>query len=289
MITSFNDLANTSSMESVELVRSLSDDEIRNLAPRCYCTEPTNPAVSKRYVLASTDTVIADMRKLGWEPVMASQPRKRRSTRGINSYHMVTFRNPNVVIYRTNEAGEKVVDCIPQIVLTNSHDGFNCFRFHVGLFRLVCSNGLIIKTAEMGSFGIRHINYSFSELQEMVNTVVTSVPSQVQIMNHMQGRELTQDEKRALALTAIRLRKKNDEFEVSEMLLDEMLEPIRTEDAGNNLWNVFNNIQEKIMNGNFFTEGKQGKRRKGRKITSISNSLFLNGELFKAATAFLAA
>jgi hypothetical protein len=49
------------------------------------------------------------------------------------------FRNDDVVI--NGEDGDTV---FPQILLTNSHDGKNAFQFQAGLYRLVCSNGLVI-------------------------------------------------------------------------------------------------------------------------------------------------
>ena len=50
---------------------------------------------------------------------------------------------------------------IPQIILTNSHDGFNSFKFMLGIFRLVCSNGLVVCDNQMVNMTIRHINYTF--------------------------------------------------------------------------------------------------------------------------------
>jgi hypothetical protein len=62
-----------------------------------------------------------------------------------------------------------------------------------------------------------------------------------------------------------------------------MIEPIRNEDSGNDLWSVFNVIQEKIIDGDF--EYKIGtKIRKARQIKNFKQDLKVNKELFEMAT-----
>ncbi len=50
-------------------------------------------------------------------------------------------------------------DAQPQILLTNSHDGKAAFNFRVGIFRLVCSNGLVISDADFGVMSILDATY----------------------------------------------------------------------------------------------------------------------------------
>ena len=54
----------------------------------------------------------------------------------------------------------------PQILMTNSHDGKNSFQFQAGLYRLVCSNGLVIADAQFEDVKMRHMGYSFEDLQD---------------------------------------------------------------------------------------------------------------------------
>lgn len=280
-------LSEVNSVEEQSLVKSMTNEEILKVAPRCFCKVPTNPNVSNKYVLASTEQVIEDMRNLSWVPVEASQPRQRRAN-SVNSYHSVTFRNNNIAIYKVDEDCQKQIEYIPQLVLTNSHDGFNRFHFYIGLHKVENGQQIIMQTDSMGSFSIRHIHYSFSELQSIVNDAVQSVPDQIEVMKKMQNRVLTQQEKRQLALAAIRYRKHNPDFEVSDALLDEMLEPAEQSIANQtNLWNIFSTIHEKIMTGNFFVENKKGKLRKCRKINSVANSIYLNRMMFNEAAKFI--
>jgi hypothetical protein len=81
---------------------------------------------------------------------------------------MISFQNPDVKITKEvkdiNGEITEIVDSYPRIILTNSHDGFNSFKFMLGLFRLVCSNGLVLCTDEMVNMSIVHVKYDFETL-----------------------------------------------------------------------------------------------------------------------------
>lgn len=122
----------------------LTKEELKKACPAAFKTEPTNPKVSDRYVQANTETVIDDLEKLGWYPVQAKQCRTNKNSSGVRSLHMIAFQNPDVKIVKQGSDGGETVDSWPRIILTNSHDGFNSFKFLLGMFRLICSNGLIV-------------------------------------------------------------------------------------------------------------------------------------------------
>ena len=61
----------------------------------------------------------------------------------------------------------------------------------------------------------------------------------------------------------------------------------RKEDEGDDLWKVFNVIQEKITQGDFHAALTGAKVRKVRKIASFEKDLKVNKELFKLATALI--
>mgnify|MGYP003288904040 CR=1 FL=1 len=149
----------------------LSMDDVKKLCPHAFHTAPTNPDVSDRYIHANTATVIEDLSKLGWYPTDAKQCRPKKGSSGIRSFHMISFQNPDVKITKEikNIDGDvtEIVDSYPRIILTNSHDGFNSFKFMLGLFRLVCENGLIVCDNQMINMSIRHMNYTFEMLREI--------------------------------------------------------------------------------------------------------------------------
>ena len=215
--------------------------------------------------------------------------RKSRGKDTIFSKHMVTFQNPEIKI--TSKDGD---NAFPRIILTNSHDGLQAFKFSVGIFRLVCSNGLVVADEKFSDFKIRHKGYTFAELRDVVAQAVKDLPNKVEVLNKMRNKILTQDEKQKLALDAMLIRAgitpdsdKAKKFEYDEETIEDILEPKRNEDKGDDLWKVFNVIQEKITQGEFHAALKGAKVRKVRKIKSFEKDLQVNKELFKLATALV--
>lgn len=274
----------------------LSMDDLRRMCPAAFKTEPTNPDVSQRYVQASTATVIEDLAKLGWYPTEAKQCRPKKGSKGIRSFHMIALQNPDVKISKVVENSDgtstEIVDSYPRIILTNSHDGFNSFKFMVGLYRVVCSNGLVVCSDEMVNMSIRHINYDFEALRKVVASAIEQVPQITCTMNTMKNTTLTEANKKELATAVVKVRKEmddNQQIELDEATIMDILMPVREEDKGDDLWTVFNVCQEKLIKGGFQATGKNDKVRKQRKITSIKKDVEYNQRLWEIATRFMPA
>lgn len=259
----------------------LTKEQIRSLAPVVFATGPTNGRVSNSYLHVNTETIIDDLAELGWKPVTASQ-RKSRKEKTIFSKHMISFQNPDIII-----KGKHGDDAFPRIILTNSHDGFSSFQFRVGIYRLVCSNGLVVADEEFSAFRIRHKGYTYAELREVVSQMVNNLPTKVEVLNRMQLRELTPVEQRQLAIDAMQLRTDRLDVKWSEESIQEVLSSKRKEDEGNSLWSTFNRIQEAITKGGYSAALSGMKVRKVRGIKSFEKDLEVNQKLFKLATALI--
>lgn len=260
----------------------LTKEQIKEQTPLVFAETPTNPDVSDKYLFVNTETIIDDLAKLNWFPVTSAQRKAQGKKATIFSKHMVSFQNPDIKI--TSEDGD---DAFPRIILTNSHDGMQAFKFSVGIFRLVCSNGLVVADEKFSDFKIKHKGYTFEELRNVVRQAVEDLPNRVEVMNDMRKKILTQEEKNQLALDAMLIRAGVKTLEYDEETIQDILEPIRSEDKGNDLWTVFNVVQEKIINGDFHAALKGAKVRKVRKIKSFEKDLQVNKDLFMLATNML--
>lgn len=267
----------------------MSVSELERVCPVVFKDTPTNPNVSGRYVQANTYTVIKDLERLGWYPVDAKQCRKKKGSSGIRSFHLVAFQNPDVKICGIDGG----VDCYPRIILTNSHDGMNSFRFMLGMFRLVCENGLVVCSNQMVDMSIRHMNYDFEALRGIVASSIEQIPGIVETMSEMKRIELSECDKRELARSVVRIRKGLDEEnvneEIDEATIVDILRPVREEDKSNDLWTVFNICQEKMIKGGFTSLNSKNKMRKQRNITSIKKDVEYNQKLWNIALNYLAA
>jgi len=267
----------------------MTKEQLRDACPLAFAQAPTNPDVSGKYLFVNTETIVDDLEKLGWLPVQAAQRKGRSGKSTIFSKHMVAFQNPDIKI--TGKDGD---DSFPRIIMTNSHDGMQAFKFSVGIFRLVCSNGLVVADEQFSEFKIKHKGYTFDELRGVVNEAVADLPNKVEVLNQMKSRVLTQDEKNKLALDAMLIRagiepgsEKAKEFNYDDETIEDILDPKRDEDKGDDLWRVFNVVQEKITQGDFHAALTGAKVRKVRKIKSFEKDLKVNKELFKLATALV--
>jgi hypothetical protein len=243
-------------------------DQIKAVAPSVFTTEKLSTLTDK-YVHAPTSRVIEDLMNLGWV-VTKCQEIKARKNKGFQK-HVVILRNPDIMI-----KGKNGDDAFPQVILTNSHDGKNAFNFRVGIYRIVCSNGLVVADSEFGNTSIRHINYTFEHLREKMNELISKLPGLVQKINLFKSTQLTEEQMIEFATKAATLRTKQ---KVNVM---ELLEATRTEDQGSGLWETYNKIQEKILGGGY----KAGKR-KARSVKSFQKDIEINEKLWELAESYL--
>lgn len=267
---------------------ALTREEIRKRCPLAFCTEPTRP-VSDKYVVANTMTVIEDLEKLGWHVVEAAQ--RKNIKKGVNgetipsqySLHAITFQNPDIYITRT--VGDKEeIDCFPQIILWNSFDGSSSFRFMIGCFRLVCSNGLVICDNEFADVRIRHIHYTFEQMRQVVVDAMEQVGVQIKKMDAMEKVTLTKEQQIQMAYEFLKIR--NVKGEISENDVESILTPKREEDQGNSLWSTFNILQENMTRGGFRVT-KNDKSRKVRPVKSFIKDLDMNQKMWNYASSLI--
>ena len=64
------------------------------------------------------------------------------------------------------------------------------FTFTAGLFRLVCENGLVISTTQFEDVKMRHMGYTFEDLQQNIREMVEKLPLTVESMNKMKEIEM---------------------------------------------------------------------------------------------------
>jgi hypothetical protein len=257
----------------------LTESEIKAKASSIF-TSKGAPGTSEKYAHISTDQIVKDMAKLGWGVVDAKQVRARKDE-GYQK-HLVVFRNNDIVIN-----GEDGDHAYPQILLTNSHDGKNAFTFTAGLFRMVCENGLVICSKEFENLKIRHYGYDFEELKNVIGTIVEKLPLTVESMNSFKKKKLRKAQIEEFAKKAAAIRFGVEQLQNITIDYNKLIEPTREEDKGNDLWSVFNVVQEKLVHGMFeYTAGT--KLRKARKIKNFKQDLDLNAKLYELAVEYAA-
>ena len=270
--------------QKIENRDSLTMDELKTVCPE-IATPEINPALRKklgitdRYVHVPTEKVIEDVMKLGWTPINAYRVNTRKARKGTGR-HMVKFVN-----YDFMEEGKTEY---PELLLTNSHDGTTAFKLDVGIFRLVCSNGMVVKSQDFGSMRVRHYGYDFETIKGAVNGLVEQIPDYLKQVENMKEQKLEREQMLEFARQAamLRMTKVNEEAIDEVVDVESLLSVERKEDEGNGLWEVFNRLQEKVVNGKFnYALGK--KERKARPVKGFKAQVKLNQDLWELASNYL--
>ena len=253
---------------------SLSQDELMELVPSAFATTQSK-RVSNKYTFISTATVLGDMNKLGWDPYQASQRKSRKSQDAMFTKHMIRLRNDDV---------GKIGDSIPEVVLTNSHDGRNAFTLHAGLFRMVCSNGLVIADTTFEQVKIKHQWYNFDEIRKIMDKMLEVVPKVITQVNKLNSISLNEEQQIDFASKALLTRYPQG----NEVLnIEDLLSPVRQSDRGNDLWKIFNVIQEKLIKGGLVFNNKKEKMQKLRPIINIDRRIDVNKKLWELTEAYV--
>lgn len=270
--------------EKVKNHQALNDDEIKLLCPVAFKDTMTKAEINKlglsnHYSFVPTMNVVNDLRALGYEVVDAKQVKARKKSTNGYQKHMITFEHPKYKVEGREE--------YPQILLTNSHDGGNAFTLSAGIFRLVCSNGLVIKTEDYGSARLVHKGYSFEAVQKLVKEFEETVDEVLTKITAMKKVQLTKDQQIEFAKQAALLRFKSksyNEDNIEKVVnLDDLLNVERKEDAGNGLYEVFNRVQESLINGKYTYLGTKDKPRKARPIKNFKQNIEVNKKLSELA------
>ena len=114
---------------------ALSEDTLRAQAPSIFASGPML-GVSSRYTFVPTARIITGLKDLDWVPVQVEEQRIRSEARRGFQKHQLRFRRA--------EQMETLDEWNVELVLLNSHDAGCAYQLHAGIYRRVCSNGLVL-------------------------------------------------------------------------------------------------------------------------------------------------
>lgn len=270
----------------------LSDKQLLVEAPSIFAKRPWS-GVSARYAFIPTIGVVNALRDTGFVPVRASQSRCRIAGKLPFTKHMIRFRHrddiakyPPVVEGQAHHFFKKAPDLI-EIVLSNAHDLSGAYILDAGMFRLVCSNGLVIHSANLGSVHIRHSGNAVEEVLRATKRIIEHVPYIRKQVDTWRSIALSAPQRSTFAEAALIVRYGLDgKGRVnSPVLPEQLLEPRRPEDKGTDLWATTNVIQENLMRGHLPGRSALGRKSTTRAITSVNAELDLNRSLWAMAEA----
>lgn len=175
-------------------MQTLSNDQLKRFAPSIFALEPWQEQ-SEHYRFIPTIQVIDALRDSGFYPVKAQQSRSRVPGKQEFTKHLLRFRQ---------DGDYQVKDILPEIVLINSHDGTSSYQLSLGLFRLVCSNGLTVADSMLQSIRVTHRGLCQGVIDASFE-VIADAPKALDTVNRWRSIELSTPEQTAMAETALGL------------------------------------------------------------------------------------
>jgi Domain of unknown function (DUF932) len=264
----------------------LTIEQIGQYAPSALAVR-AHESRSDRYAYIPTLDVIKGMMNAGFQPFKASQSSTRVEGKGEFTKHMIRFRRDGAQL--TN-----VGDSVPEIVLVNSHDGTSAYKLIAGMFRLVCSNGLVIADSTIASVSVHHKGNVLDNVIEGSYRIISDSQVAMDRVAEWSNLQLTAGEQSAFAAAAHTLRFADSEGKVATPIVPaQLLQSRRHWDNGSDLWKTFNRVQENVIQGGLSARTRSGYDAEGhfvpsrrvstRQVKGIDQDVRLNRSLWQLA------
>lgn len=256
---------------------SLSLEDVRRRAPAVFA-ESAHERTSPKYTFIPTERVLSGLMSAGFVPVEARQACTRIASAN-HARHVVRLRRR----YETVQ----LRDSVPEVVFLNSHDGTSAYQLRMGVFRVVCTNGLIVSRGAFPGVCVAHRGNVVDEVIAGAVQIADRFDSLAARVERMEGRELEPGEMCDFAEAALGLR--YPDAVASRMQPSQLLRVRRIEDARNDVWSVLNRIQENLLQGGLTRRPINGRLSRTRRMSSIREEVRINSRLWDLATHLLAA
>ena len=249
----------------------LTNEQLKHQAPALFTEEP-HYDVSDKYHFIPTIDVINEIKANNWYPVTVSEASVRDGDKEGYQQHLVRFRHFDDLLHEQDNAVE--------LLLFNSHDRSKSFSISAGIYRFVCSNGLVIADSVFESYKIKHLGDRENDVATAVANITAIKPTLMRKIQKLESIELTKLEQESFARSSIPLRfEKHLQIDHTDLLV-----PHREEDENSSLYTTLNVIQENLLRGNITGHNKNsGRRFTSREITSISKDVEVNQGLWDIA------
>lgn len=239
---------------------------------------------SERYSVISSEDVLKRLDAEGFRIFDVKEMKVRDATKNGYQKHVVRMRHVNQ---------KQFSDFAPEAVIINSFDGTSSYNVFAGLLRFICDNGMIAGEA-FSSHSVRHIGNVADKVAEATHSIADNFVALADNVEAMKARKLTTNEILGFTYRAHKLRYPHAENDNSQLTVNhELLGRVRRyADQGNDLWTVFNRVQENATRGGIGQTTWHNNRRRRvsvRAVRGIDANVKLNRQLFDLAQTYLAA
>lgn len=263
----------------------LSTQYMQNAAPSIFAKKP-HDSRSNRYSFVSTIDMIETLKKKDWHPVQVVESKVHGdcSRRGFQK-HLVRFAQLSDIENDLVDVGSTNFE----ILLRNSMDGTTRFQLDLGVYRLVCGNGMVISDSQFNFGRFKHQGLEDQDIIDVTNKVVESAPKIKETMEKWQSIEMTDKQRESFAYSALVARYGDKDHPVRA---SQLLAPRRWADNKTDLWHTFNTVQEHLLKGGLrqyqgdMLDQNRKKRASVRAVKSVDGDVTLNKALWQLSADF---
>lgn len=237
----------TDSSVTVPPVEFITPDRLGQIVPAAFATAP-HEKVSENYRFVPTFDIVNRLSEYGYRPVKAVNPVKKQN--GKTGPLVPSLTGPHMIWFEP-EVAQSTTEGRLQVVMINSHDRTKRFRLAAGFLRFVCSNGLIAGSADL-QIKATHIDGHCLQLDEQIESTLTHAARLIKLVDTMRDAKVAPVRQLAFAEEAMALR--FGDKSLWRIKPTQVLEARRDEDRGDDLWRVFNRVQENLTKGGIHNE-----------------------------------
>lgn len=245
------------------------------ILPPSVTSETHSPKMSEKYVHIKTSDILGRFQDSGWS--VASVNSARHSKTPQFSRHAIRMRHRDFPSLDMDSV-------IPELVILNSHNGSWALRIALGMFRMVCSNGMVAGRVWDG-VSLKH--YNIKNLEEKIEQVTGQMGDLSDKLAHSIQEfgqvDMPYKEQLDFAEKAMGIRW-GDKTPVKA---EQLLEARREADKGTDLWRVFNRVQENLTQGGFNGTTTNGRLLGIKPVRNVKRDFKFNSELFDLASTYV--
>lgn len=244
------------------------------ILPSAIFSEAHSSKMSEKYVHIKTADVLSRFQDMGWQVASANAARHSKAPQFAR--HALRLRHPDF-----SDIAEGGV--IPELIVLNSHNGSWALRMALGMFRMVCCNGMVAGSVWEG-VSLKH--YNIKNLEDQITAVTGKMDDLTKKLSgtvkQWMDIEVPFKAQEEFATKAIAIRW----GEKTPVSAEQLLMARRDPDRGNDLWHVFNRVQENLTQGGFTGHTSNNRTLNIMPVKNVKRDFKFNAELFDLASTY---
>ena len=248
--------------------------------PQSALATHASPRLSGRYGFVPTNEIVDAFSRDGWVLTKGTEAKVRTYARQGLQRHLLRFAHESQLGLGIHERIETI--------LINSHDGTSSLQIGAGIFRMACANGIVVADNTVASIRLGHHKLEMDTVLKSAHTILGQAQKVSEVIECWKGTHISKEDAFHLAEQGIKLRWPDATSQPISPFV--ALGVNRQADVGDDLWTVFNRVQENVIRGGQHDNSRMtafGKRfRATRRVKSLTEDVRINKGLWAIASTF---